>query len=172
MNKSMTTQTKHMNKNKLPPDIEKRFGGLVEKLADIEHQRWSDWQKYLHGMCDKLPDGGLKILNGHVDRWNRQIKTGYENLTETEKESDREQVRRYLPLFKQFLADVLAEQREKMFEVAKKEILSYEISGRNYIQFLADVLAEEREKIFEDIEELEDGNFPSIVLRKLKQKYL
>lgn len=33
-----------------------------------------------------------------VKRWKTQISTSYANLAETEKESDREQVRRYLPV--------------------------------------------------------------------------
>ena len=71
---------------------------LLEKLAAMEHARWAHWQRYLHDQCDRLPDGALRIPAELVEKWERQIETHYEELTETEKESDREQVRRYLPV--------------------------------------------------------------------------
>lgn len=71
---------------------------LFEKLANIEHQRWSDWQKYMHSLCDKLPDGSLIIPPESVEHWNRQIKTDYKDLSEQEKDSDRKQVERYWDL--------------------------------------------------------------------------
>ncbi|MGY3404136.1 hypothetical protein [Bradyrhizobium sp. 18] len=70
----------------------------MEALADIEHQRWSHWQRYVHDKCERRPDGSLLIPAGLVERWQRQIETPYPALGEAEKESDREQVRRYLPL--------------------------------------------------------------------------
>lgn len=79
----------------------KEMEELREKLADIEHQRWSDWQKYMHsrGIEDKkMGEGYLCIPLGLVKHWERQINTPYSKLTEQEKESDREQVNRYLPL--------------------------------------------------------------------------
>ena len=33
-----------------------------------------------------------------VEHWDKQMNTRYENLSDDEKESDREQVRKYLPL--------------------------------------------------------------------------
>lgn len=71
---------------------------LVEILAAIEHERWSHWQRYMHSKCDRKLDGSLVIPPDLVERWQRQIETPYSALTEAEKRSDREQVRRYLPL--------------------------------------------------------------------------
>jgi len=73
---------------------------LLEQLADIEHQRWADWQSYLHsrGIESTEGEGYLCLPMGLVKNWKRQIATPYAELTESEKESDREQVRRYLPL--------------------------------------------------------------------------
>ncbi len=70
---------------------------LFELLANIEHQRWADWQKYLHSLCLKNEDGSLTIPIDSVKYWERQIATPYSELTEKEKDSDREQVHRYWP---------------------------------------------------------------------------
>ncbi len=68
---------------------------LFEKLAAIEHERWSDWQEYLFSVCTNTIDGGVKIPSFFVKRWKRQIQTEYVDLTEAEKEGDRNQVKRY-----------------------------------------------------------------------------
>lgn len=70
---------------------------LVEELASIEHERWAHWQLYLHEQCEVLPDGSLRIPAELVDRWTRQARTDYAELADEEKDSDREQVLRYLP---------------------------------------------------------------------------
>jgi hypothetical protein len=77
---------------------------LVEELAAIEHQRWSRWQRYLHSQCMHQPDGSLLIPCDLVKRWERQCETKYEELGDQERESDREQVRQYLPLIVAALA--------------------------------------------------------------------
>lgn len=77
--------------------IESRLSKVIEQLASIEHQRWSHWQQYLHEKCTKKDDGSLVIPPHLVDHWQKQIATPYEQLSEVEKESDREQVRMYLP---------------------------------------------------------------------------
>jgi hypothetical protein len=63
---------------------------IFETLAAIEHERWADWQRYVHGLCVQG-----QIPQQHYDRWERQISTPYDQLSEQEKESDRDQVRRY-----------------------------------------------------------------------------
>lgn len=78
---------------------------LMEKLADIEHQRWADWQKYLHSKLKKHP---ISLNGTHYyllsedlyKHWKRQIATSYKHLSEAEKDSDREQVMRYWQFIK------------------------------------------------------------------------
>ena len=59
---------------------------------------WSHWQRYLHSTCERTDDGSLVIPAHLVERWETQMDTPYSALSEEEKESDREQVRRYLPI--------------------------------------------------------------------------
>ena len=77
---------------------------LYEKLAEIEHTRWADWQRYMHSLCTRNPDGSLTIPAESVERWERQIATPYAELSEVEKKSDRDQVDRYWPLLQQWEA--------------------------------------------------------------------
>jgi len=79
-------------------DVTKRLEDLIERLAAIEHERWSHWQRYLHSKCIRQSDGSLLMPVQLVQRWEKQLATSYVDLTDAEKESDREQVRRYLPL--------------------------------------------------------------------------
>lgn len=81
---------------------------LLEDLASIEHERWSHWQRYLHSKCSPGADGSLMIPSDLVERWERLIATPYAELTDKEKESDREQVRKYLPLIDEFLRKALS----------------------------------------------------------------
>ena len=71
---------------------------LMEELATAEHERWSHWQRYLHQQCQAAADGSLTIPAHLVRQWTRQMNTPYTELSETEKDSDREQVQRYLPI--------------------------------------------------------------------------
>lgn len=70
---------------------------LLEELAAIEHERWAHWQRFMHGQANRQIDGSLIIPPDLVTKWERLIDTPYAELTEKEKESDRDQVRRYLP---------------------------------------------------------------------------
>lgn len=76
--------------------MEAGLAGMLESLAAIEHERWSHWQRYMHDNGEVQQDGSLLIPADLVRRWEAQITTPYAALTEAEKESDREQVRKYL----------------------------------------------------------------------------
>lgn len=71
---------------------------FLERLAAIEHERWAHWQRYMHDKASRNEDGSLTLPADLVARWERLIVTPYSDLTEAERESDRDQVRRYLPL--------------------------------------------------------------------------
>lgn len=90
-----------------PAKIDAVLESLSQKLAAIEHERWSHWQKYMHSQCEKLPDGSLKIPPALVSRWEKQADTEYHALSGKEQSSDLEQVNRYLPL----IADAFKSQR-------------------------------------------------------------
>lgn len=76
---------------------------LRQKLAAIEHERWSDWQRWMHSKCVTHSDGSLTIPREFVERWERQIATPYDQLSESEQRSDMDQVDRYWSLILAFL---------------------------------------------------------------------
>lgn len=88
-----------------PEDIASQLGKLTDQLAAIEHERWSYWQRYVHSKGVRQLDGSLLLPPDLVARWEKQIETKYIDLSETEKDSDREQVRKYLPLIVSALSD-------------------------------------------------------------------
>ena len=81
-----------------PQEVASLLGSLTEQLAAIEHERWSHWQRYMHNKAIRQIDGSLLLPPDLVARWEKQIETKYVDLSEAEKESDREQVRKYLPV--------------------------------------------------------------------------
>lgn len=90
---------------------------LREKLAAIEHERWADWQSWVHNQGhiyeDKL--GKSLVLPWEVvERWNRQILTSYASLSDKEKASDMEQVDRYWHLIEAYVTQALATQRKEL----------------------------------------------------------
>lgn len=73
---------------------------LAEALADKEHASWARWMKYLFSRCEPLiGSGGALIIPAElVERWQRQAETPYAELSEREKQSDREEVVHILPI--------------------------------------------------------------------------
>lgn len=79
------------------------LNSLLEKLAAVEHERWSHWQRYVHSKAIHQADGSLLLPAELVARWDRQIATKYGDLNDEEKELDRQQVRKYLLLIESVL---------------------------------------------------------------------
>ena len=67
---------------------------LVEKLAELEHKRWSNWQTLCHKILrERCPSEAMEKV---LARWDKQIAMDYKDLSEREKEMDREEARKTL----------------------------------------------------------------------------
>ena len=66
---------------------------LLEKLAELEHQQWAHWTKYM--LENMTPE--------NIERWKKQIDTPYEDLQNHEKVSDREWAVKALKIFREEL---------------------------------------------------------------------
>lgn len=114
---------------------------LLEQLADAEHASWSHWMTYLFSVCvppgrSYVPSFGVTVDTGDVvipgafaRRWAHQASTPYADLSDQEQGSDREEVRKILPVIQawherqggwHFEPDVLVEVRrfEEAHEIA------------------------------------------------------
>lgn len=71
----------------------------VENLADLCHEQWAGWLKYMFSKCAFQEDGTVLIPKDLVNRWGRQMYSDYSELTVKEKESDRVEARKFLAKF-------------------------------------------------------------------------
>lgn len=73
---------------------------LLEVLAAYEHNyHWAGWEQYRNEKAGQLHPSG----ETYEARWLRQRNTWYADLPEEQKESDREEVRHYLVVLREFL---------------------------------------------------------------------
>ena len=105
----MTTNPTFTSNPQQPNDKPKPVDELRERLAAIEHQRWSDWMEYMFDCAIKSgsDDIGIRTCGWptkQFEHWQRQIETDYEDLSTKEKASDMEQVDRYWPLIEAYIA--------------------------------------------------------------------
>lgn len=68
--------------------------GLLEQLAEAQHEIWSSWMRWMFDnggkMYDYYTDGvRWEMFETEMHRWKRQMNTPYAELSEEEKESDR-----------------------------------------------------------------------------------
>lgn len=73
-------------------------GSVFEQLAYAEHASWARWMLYLFSKAHTNPDGSCTIPAELAQRWKRQADASYDELSETEKESDRQEVWLIMPL--------------------------------------------------------------------------
>ena len=121
---------------------------IIEKLAAIEHERWADWQKYLHSKLAIMtnPDNGVTLVNmakPDWDHWERQINTKYEDLSEKEKQSDRDEVMRYWPVIAEMVKEIIG--KDDIIHQSDRHIFWCE-TGEKSKAAHNDLRAEQRER--------------------------
>lgn len=67
-----------------------------EMLAELAHAQWSGWMEYLFSKMIVNEDGTRTMPLWAVERWQRQMKTSYNELSFDEKESDRKEADKFL----------------------------------------------------------------------------
>ena len=126
----------------------------IEKLAEIEHTRWADWQRWVHTKFIeykdvKNPKEVVCLEREWVNRWDNQIQTNYKDLSEKERDSDRKQVKRYLPI----IQNLLDKQREDTKEKIEKKLLKKidKWTKRNKIKTTYYMDSELKDDIFKEL---------------------
>ena len=85
------SELKQIIKEEVENEIEER-----EALADYAHDAWSRWMTHLFKKSTSNKDGTVTIPKWAVDRWKRQINTPYNELSKSEKDSDRDEADKML----------------------------------------------------------------------------
>jgi hypothetical protein len=73
---------------------------LREAFADLAHRQWSGWMLYLfsEGKGRQNRNGSWTIKKKFVERWQRQMHTPFERLSQEEQDSDRKEADKFLRL--------------------------------------------------------------------------
>lgn len=135
-------------------ESEKWKDEFVEKGANLEHIRWAKWQYYLHTCLiwnDTIKN--WELTNEQKERWDRQIRTPYDQLSESEKESGRKESRVYLPLV------------DKILKQQKKDFIESEIK---YWKDIFDNRPKDRDLESDNIAQ----NFARIEIERLENKLI
>jgi len=77
---------------------------LLEKLAAVEHEQWSEWIRHMESL-KVIVDVPIREM------WLKLACIPYGKLTETGKESDRKFARKVLKVFDETLADKVSRRR-------------------------------------------------------------
>ena len=117
------------------------MNALRERLAALEHDQWTHWTRYM--LANLTPE--------NIERWTRQIETPYSELSEKEKDSDREWADKVMSLIQarykrlsQIALDVL------VYLTDTVEANKWQVSrdtGRSY------------SSVYKVMDELEEGRF-------------
>ena len=79
---------------------------LREKLAAVSHEIWAHWMNYLFDQCRIDMNLHANLVTVIPDdmciRWRRQTDTPYHELSESEKDSDREQADKILSVLRTY----------------------------------------------------------------------
>lgn len=71
---------------------------MREKLAELCHSQWSGWMEYQFSQGTLNEDGTWTMPKWAVDRRTQLMKTSYSEMSESDKDKDREEADKFLAL--------------------------------------------------------------------------
>lgn len=71
---------------------------IRESLSEYAHDAWSGWMKYMFSKMTINRDETATMPEWAVERWTRQMNLSYTELSEEEKDSDRDEAERMLSI--------------------------------------------------------------------------
>ena len=91
-------------------DIPTRLPEQREFLAELCHEQWSHWMRYMLGECATIAKQGHAVIpKEFISKWLRQMGTAYADLSEAEKASDRREADKLLAKMCQFGTNIVTE---------------------------------------------------------------
>lgn len=78
---------------------------LREQIAAREHDQWIGWMFHMFNLSRRNPDGSITVPADRMTRWLRLMYTPYAELSEQEKESDREEADKVLAIISPYDGD-------------------------------------------------------------------
>jgi len=108
---------------------------IKERLAAEVHKVWAEWMEYMfsqgytkktsHAIFGKPSPEEIWVMpEEKIDRWQRQMKTDYQDLPEGEKESERYIAERYLEHLKEeFQVQPMEEEKLTGIDIENMEII-------------------------------------------------
>jgi hypothetical protein len=97
---------------------------MLEELANLCHSQWSGWMDYLFQKGQMNDDGSFTIYAPYVERWHRQMVTPYEDLSNSERDSDRVEAKKFLRLFNGDISD-----EDRIEYIEKHPAMAQDCSG-------------------------------------------
>jgi hypothetical protein len=67
-----------------------------EESAEFAHWMWSKWMIWMFENGGEIKDGIWTMKKEKYERWQKQMNTSYKDLSEEEKQSDRDVVQEWL----------------------------------------------------------------------------
>lgn len=80
--------------------IKEDIDPVLEKLANTAHEVWSGWVSDLI-IKHQIYEGAILIPTEKVNRWKELVATSYDDLSEEEKEKDRDEAIKYMNALKE-----------------------------------------------------------------------
>lgn len=77
------------------------YNELRELIAAECHSQWAGWTRYQFTKLERGQGSALVVPGALVERWTRQMETPYDQLPESERESDRVEADKIIALLNQ-----------------------------------------------------------------------